>query len=94
MFRVKVTPMLNDDNETIKRICAAALAEAMADAQQQMEDVETAEILGLAELAVQGRHVVRWRPPGPSRPVCPACGGVDEFYQSVETGCVHCRCIL
>ena len=84
--------MPDDNRDAIRQQLAAELADAMAAAQGQLDAAETAEYVTLAELAAQGRYVVRWRPPGPSRPICPRCYQTDQWYQSVFTGCVQCAC--
>ena len=84
--------MPNDDQDAIRRLLAAELADAMAAAQTQLDADETAEYVALAELAVQGQHVVPWCPPGPTRPICPRCYRTDQWYQLVFNGCVQCAC--
>lgn len=84
--------MPDDNRDAIRHQLAAELAEAMAAAEVTLDADETAEYVALAELAAQGRHVVRWCPPGPSHPVCPRCYQTNQWYQSVFTGVVQCAC--
>jgi hypothetical protein len=86
--------MSADEHEAILQRMAASLEDAMAAAQQVLEADEVSEVVELAELALFGIQVVRWRVPGPSRPVCLQCGRVDQWYQQVDSGCVCCLCQL
>lgn len=79
-----------DDRQRLR----AAMESAMVEAQQQLADSEAHECVRLAELALQGVHVVPWCPPGPTRPVCAACGAVRDWYQCMRTGRVLCGCQL
>jgi hypothetical protein len=83
--------MSNDNRDAIRQRLTTELALAMAAAQAELED-GAAEYMALAELATRGRHVVRWCPPGPSRPLCPRCHRTDQWYQSVVSGGVQCAC--
>ena len=83
---------LDAHRDAIRHLLAAELEDVIAAAQDQLEADETAEVMALAELAAQGRYVVRWCPPGPSRPVCARCHQTDQWYQSVLTGGVQCAC--
>jgi hypothetical protein len=85
--------MSGEENKTlVRRMLSSAIEEAMAEAQRDLQDEEVAEYIHLTELALQGHHVIRWTPPGLSRPVCAECGRVGQFYQWVATGRVTCRC--
>jgi hypothetical protein len=86
--------MSADEREAISRQLAASLEQAMAEAQRAMEAAEASELIELAALALRGIQVVRWQPPGTCRPVCDCCGGVDQWFQHVDTGGVCCRCVL
>ena len=53
-----------------------------------MSSVATVEFAS----AALGRQVVRWSPPGAHGLLCPHCWRTDDWYQSVTTGTVGCRC--
>ncbi len=84
--------MSADEHEALAQRMTASLEAAMAAAQHTLEAAEARELIDLAALALRGVHVVQWRPPGLSRPVCLHCGRVDQMYQWVATGCVRCLC--
>ena len=85
--------MSGEENKTlVRRMLSNAIEEAMVEAQRGLQNDEVAEYIHLAELALRGHHVIRWTPPGLSRPLCPHCGRAGEFYQWVATGRVTCIC--
>jgi hypothetical protein len=88
----EVHPMSADEQEALAQRMTASLETVMAAAQHAMEAADALEYIDIAALALQGIHVVPWRPPTLSRPVCLRCGRVDQMYQWVATGCVRCRC--
>jgi hypothetical protein len=86
--------MSADERLSILQHMTASVEAAMAAAQEALKTDEITDYLDLATLALRGIHVVHWRPLGLLRPVCPACGSVDAWYQQVDSGCVRCRCAL